>query len=76
MYWQLPYAERKDLPDLKVSMHVYAPEAADRFVIINGERLVEGDDLGGGITLVEIRRDGIVVGLSGKQFVVPSASVP
>lgn len=74
MYWQLPYAERKDLPEMKISMHVYAPHPADRFVIINGERQVEGDDLGNGMTLVAIRRDGIVVELNGQRFVVPSAS--
>lgn len=73
LYWQLPYAERKDLPELKISMHVYARSPADRFVIINGARQVQGDDLGNNMTLVAIRPDGIVVELNGKRFVVPTA---
>ena len=34
----------------------------DRFVLINGERFVTGDDLADGARLVDIRRGGVPVG--------------
>ncbi len=71
LYWELPYAERKDMPEFKISMHVYADKPADRFVILNGVRQKEGDDLPGGMKLDAIDADGIVVELTGKRFRVP-----
>lgn len=47
------------LPPLRVSMHVYADEPARRFAIIDGQRHHEGGTLQPGLTLVEIRRDGL-----------------
>jgi general secretion pathway protein B len=69
--WDLSYATRKDLPDLTLTMHVYAPDPAQRFVVIKGERHIEGDDLGGGVTLREIRADGMVLDYKGQRFVYP-----
>jgi hypothetical protein len=71
MYWELPYAQRKDLPAFKISMHVYAAKPAERFVILNGVRQVEGDDLPGGMKLVSIDPGGITVESNGKRFRVP-----
>ena len=59
--WELPLSVRRDLPDLRLSIHVFSPQPQDRFVLINGERRIEGDDLGRGVSLVEIRRDGALV---------------
>ena len=61
---------RKDLPAIKLSMHVYAPDPAQRFVILNDSRMVEGDaqeDLG----LREIRPDGVVFDFRGQRFFYP-----
>ena len=69
--WDLPYATRKDLPDLTLTMHVYAGDPHERFVVIKGERHVEGDDLGDGLTLREIRPDGMVLEFKGTRFVYP-----
>lgn len=69
--WELPYATRKDLPDLTLTMHVYSDDPHQRFVVIKGERHVEGDDVGGGLILHEIRPDGIVLELKGQRFVYP-----
>lgn len=69
--WDLPYATRKDLPDLTLTMHVYAGDPHERFVVIKGERHVEGDDLGDGLTLREIRPDGMVLEFKGARFVYP-----
>lgn len=70
LLWELPYAQRRDVPELKVSMHVYAAEPASRFVIVNGERRAEGEDFEG-VRLVEIRNDGIVLERQGVRFLYP-----
>ncbi|MBX3691285.1 MAG: general secretion pathway protein GspB [Luteimonas sp.] len=70
LLWELPYAQRRDIPELKVSMHVYASEPANRFVIINGERRTEGEDFDG-VRLVEIRNDGIILERQGVRFLYP-----
>jgi general secretion pathway protein B len=67
----MPYAVRKDLPALALTMHVYSSVPAERFVVVEGERHVEGDDLGDGVTLREIRGDGIVLDFKGQRFVYP-----
>lgn len=71
VYWQLPYNVRKELPDLKMSMHVYSATPAQRFVVLNGNRQVEGDELGGEVHVSEIRQDGVVLTFHGQRFIVP-----
>ena len=71
MYWQLSYAERKDLPPFKISMHMYSELPADRFVILNGVRQAEGDTLSDGTKLISINPDSITVEKNGKRFLVP-----
>lgn len=70
-YWQLPYNVRKELPELKMSMHVYSATPAQRFVVLNGNRQVEGDELGGDVRVAEIRSDGVVLTYHGQRFLVP-----
>ena len=71
MQWQLPLTIRKDLPELKLTMHVYSQQPAQRFVVLNGNRQVEGDDLGADVKLSEIRIDGAVLEFHGQRFLVP-----
>ena len=59
------------LPDLTLTMYVYAPDPHQRFVVIKGDRHVEGDDLGDGVTLREIRADGMLLEFKGKRFLYP-----
>lgn len=68
--WELPLAVRRDLPSLSLSIHVFSIEPAARFVLINGERRVEGDDLGQGASLVEIRREGALVQFRDYRFLL------
>lgn len=70
LIWELPYATRRELPEIKLSMHVYADQPGQRFVIINGDRHVEGDEIDG-LDLVEIRRDGVVFEHEGVRFLYP-----
>ena len=76
MVWTLwrnmfSYSVRKDLPPLALTMHVYSSVPAERFVVVEGERHVEGDDLADGVVLRQIRSDGIVLDFKGQRFLYP-----
>jgi general secretion pathway protein B len=59
-YWELPDEIREAVPEIKFSVLVYADQPTNRFVLVNGERYVEGDSPTPGLVLEEIRRDGVV----------------
>jgi general secretion pathway protein B len=62
--------ERSGLPALKLSMHVYADDPAQRFVIVDGRRLREGDSPAAGIAVEAIRRDGLVLSVNGRRVLL------
>jgi general secretion pathway protein B len=66
----VPPQRRSELPPLRVSMHVYAEDPAQRFVLIDGRRHVEGQMLQGGVTVHEIRRDGVVLVIDGTRVLL------
>jgi len=68
----LPPSERGALPTLKVSMHVYAEDPAQRFMIVDGNRVGEGDRLGAGIVLVRILRRGAEIDVGGRRLLLPN----
>lgn len=70
MVWELPLATRRDLPPIAISMHVFAEDPAQRFIILNGERQTEGAVVGD-LILKEIRRDGAVFEFDGQRFLFP-----
>ena len=69
-YWELPDSIRADVPVIKFSVLVFAADPADRFVLINGERLEEGDSAQPGLVVKEIRREGVVFSYRLYQFLV------
>lgn len=69
-YWELPDAIRADVPEIRFSVLVYAKTPADRFVLINGQRLGEGDSSQPGLEVQEIRRDGVIFSYRKYQFLV------
>lgn len=70
LMWELPLATRSKLPEIKLSMHVFAADPAQRFAIINDDRHVEGDDVNG-MKLLEIRTDGVVFEFDNVRFLYP-----
>lgn len=58
---------RKQLPPLKLSMHLWNETASQRFVILDGQRLKEGDVLGE-IVIERITRDGAVLMWRGSRL--------
>ncbi|PZQ16304.1 MAG: hypothetical protein DI564_06620 [Rhodanobacter denitrificans] len=70
-FWELPYATRRELPTMQLTMQVYSDDPAKRFVILNDVRQTEGAELGKGLYLREIRQDGLVMEVDGTRFFYP-----
>jgi len=56
-FWQMPQSLRDGMPEFKISVLVYAENPQDRFLLINGQRLLEKEELDSGVVLDEIRPD-------------------
>lgn len=69
-YWELPGNVREQLPQFRMSVLVYAERPADRFILINGRRRFEGDELQQGLVLREIHREGAVFSYRNYRFMV------
>jgi len=69
-FWQVPQNLRDNLPEFRITVLVYAENPEDRFVLINGVRLLEKEELVSGVTLDEIRRDGAVFRYRNYRFLV------
>ncbi|HEX3896161.1 MAG TPA: general secretion pathway protein GspB [Rudaea sp.] len=70
-YSELPFSVRKALPELRLSMHVYASDPAQRFVILNDSRIGEGDKTNDDVFVREIRPDGVVLEFQSQRFFYP-----
>ncbi|MBX3724969.1 MAG: general secretion pathway protein GspB [Xanthomonadales bacterium] len=71
---ELPFAVRRGLPALAVTMHMYSADPARRFALVNGIRVHDGESLPGGVEVLAIRADGILVRFEGTEFVLPVRS--
>jgi general secretion pathway protein B len=71
LVYALPLATRQALPPLKLAMHVWNADPARRFVILGDSRAAEGESAGSELTVVEIRRDGVVLDFRGTRFLLP-----
>ncbi len=57
-------------PPVKLSMHMWDASPGKRFVILDGQRMGEGDR-NGEVSVVAIERDGVIVERNGKRARVP-----
>lgn len=58
-----------DAPKLVISGSVYSPDPAKRILIVNGEVIREGADLGQGVVLREVKKDSsAVLGFKGSNY--------
>ena len=69
-YWALPQGVRDSLPEFRISVLVFADNPEDRFLLVNGTRLKEQEELQSGVVLDEIRRDGAVFRARNYRFLV------
>ena len=63
---ELDAGTRDALPPLRMSMHLWNDVPARRFVVLNGQRMAEGERVGD-LLLVEILRGGVVVERDGQR---------
>lgn len=71
LVYALPLTTRQALPPLALSMHVWNADPTRRFVILDDARAAEGETAGSEITVIEIRRDGVVLDHRGTRFFLP-----
>ncbi|MDF2177462.1 general secretion pathway protein GspB [Aliiglaciecola sp. CAU 1673] len=65
---QLPAWVQADLPSLSFSAHMYASEAADRWVRVNGMALGEGDWITDNLRILRIEPQQVVLLFKGQEF--------
>ena len=68
---QLPYEIRKQMPELKINVHVFDPEPENRMVVINGVSFHVGDSIEDVATVKDITAGGVVVEVAGTVFMIP-----
>ena len=56
------------LPELRLSLHVYDPAPANRYVLLNGTRLGEGEFTRDGVKVVQITTAGAVLEWQGRRM--------
>jgi len=62
--------ERRQLPPMKLTMHMWNEARDRRFVILDGRRVAEGDRVGAA-RVAEIRRDGVILDWNGQRLELP-----
>jgi general secretion pathway protein B len=67
-YEELAFALRREMPSFRVSMIVAASDPAARFVLSEGQRRREGEELAPGIRIVEIGAEGLLLEFRGQRF--------
>ena len=67
---ELPTDARRQLPPLKLTMHMWNEAPDRRFVILDGRRIAEGDRVGAA-RVAEIHRDGVILDWNGQRLELP-----
>lgn len=73
---RLPLTYRARVPTFSINVHVYAPEPARRFVMVDMKRYREGDTLPVGPRVESITSDGLVLAWRGRRFLWPVDGPP
>ena len=68
---QIDFTIRKNIPKIKINIHIYDPEPENRMVLINGERYNIGDQIEAVLTIIDIVQEGIVVSFENLEFLIP-----
>ena len=67
-YDQAATAPGANLPELKLDLHAYASNPADRFVFLNMVKLKEGQSSPAGVRVESITPDGAILSWQGSRF--------
>lgn len=60
------------LPDLEFTTHIYSTDSEKSFVMVNGQLLVEGENINSSLAVVKILPQHVVLDFEGSQFRVES----
>ena len=71
-YDQVASAPGANLPELKLDLHAYASNPADRFVFLSGVNLKEGQSSPAGVRVETITPDGAILSWRGTRFFLHS----
>lgn len=66
----MPADFQRSIPDINVSVHVFAEQPASRWVLANGRRTHEGQEIAAGLRLERITPDGMVLQFRGERFAI------
>lgn len=69
--YQLPFSVRKDIPKLKLNIHVYEKEPGNRIAIINGVKFVVDEMIDDVVLVKEITRNGVLLEFNNREFLLP-----
>jgi general secretion pathway protein B len=67
----LPVEFQEKVPPFKITMFAYSKNPGERFVIIDMKKSRVGDRLPGGMLLLEIQSENLVLELDGQKFMIP-----
>ena len=65
---ELPADARRALPPLAFGGSIYSNTPANRLLIVNGQLMHEGDSLGPGVTLEQIKPKAAVLNIGGQRY--------
>lgn len=69
--YELPFAARRALPEITVTMHMFSDDPERRFALINGVRVQDGQALDGGVEVVRVLPNGVQVRFESTEFILP-----
>lgn len=67
---QLPSELASKLSPMTISSHIYSTEANRRSIVVNNQRLVEGDYVFTDVKIKQITHQGMIVVVQGRSFIV------
>ena len=68
---QIDFEIRKNIPPIKLNIHIYDPDPANRMIIMNGVKFVTGDMIEELVKVKEIVKEGVVLEFENMRFLVP-----
>ncbi|MGO4891495.1 general secretion pathway protein GspB [Flavobacterium sp. W21_SRS_FM6] len=65
---QLPAWVMNELPSMSFSAHMFASNPADRWVRVNGQRMLEGDVIDNKVRIIQIASQHVILNYQGHEF--------
>ena len=68
---QIDFELRKNIPAIKLNIHIYDPNPENRMVLLNGVKYVAGDLIEELVSVEEINQEGVILKFEGTRFLIP-----